>query len=71
MMMTMIMMINVFCRIADRRKVLNLVSTRDQSQKFTPSWISNAPKVGFKPVQNLGSNLTTKPQHHTLVAFYK
>ena len=45
----------VFCGIVDRRKSFSLISSRDHRQRFSPSRISDMPRAGFEPVQNLSS----------------
>ena len=47
MMMMMMMIMNCFCGMADRRKVLSLISSWDHCQRFSPSRISNPPRAGF------------------------
>ena len=49
------MMMNCFCGMVDRRKESSLISSRDHCQRFSPSRISNTPRAGFEPVQNLSS----------------
>ena len=51
----MMMMMNCFCGIVDRRKVFSLISSRDHCQRFSPSWISDTTRAGFAPAQNLSS----------------
>ena len=46
-----------FCGIVDRRKVFSLVSSRDHCQRSSPSRISDTPRAGFEPAQNLSSGL--------------
>ena len=53
--MIMMMMMNCFCGMVDRRKVFSLISNRDHCQRSSPSWISDMPQAGFEPVQNLSS----------------
>ena len=69
--MMMMTMINCFSGMVDRRKAINLISTRDHRQKFSPSKVSDMLQVGFEPAQNLRSvfvelscavALTTTPQ---------
>ena len=55
----MMMMMNCFCGMVDRRKVFSLISRRDHSQRSSPSRISNTPRAGFKPAQNLSSVLVS------------
>ena len=57
MMMKMMMMMNSFCGIVDRRKVFRLISSRDQFQRSSPSRISDTPRAEFEPAQNLSSGL--------------
>ena len=68
-MMTM-MMINCFCGMVDCRKVFSFISSQDHCQRSSPSRISDTPRAGFEPAQNLSSGLvewncavviTTKP----------
>ena len=53
----MMMMINCFCGMVDRRKVFSLISSRDHYQRSSPSRISDTPWAGFEPAQNLSSGL--------------
>ena len=46
------MTMNCFCGMADRRKALILISSRDHRQSFWPSLISDMPRAGFEPAQN-------------------
>ena len=46
-----------FCGIVDQRKVFSLVSSRDHCQRSSPSRISETPRAGFEPAQNLSSGL--------------
>ena len=73
MMMMMMMMMNCFCGLVDRRKAFSLTSSRDHSQISSPSRISDTPRAGFGPAQNLGSGfvewscavvITTTPRRH-------
>ena len=41
--MMMMMMMNCFCGMVDRRKAFSLISSRDNCQKSSPSRISNTP----------------------------
>ena len=50
-------LINCFCGMVDRRKAFNLISSRDHCQRSSPSRISDTPRTGFKPAQNLSSGL--------------
>ena len=51
------MVMNCFCGMVDRRKAFSLISSRDHCQRSSPSRISDAPRAGFKPAQNLSSGL--------------
>ena len=71
--MLMMMMMNCFCGVVDRRKALSLISSRDHCQRSSPSRISDTPRAGFEPAQNLSSGLvewscavviTTTPRRH-------
>ena len=52
----MMMMLNCFCGIADQRKALSLISSRDHCQRSSPWWISDMPRAWFEPVQNLSAD---------------
>ena len=54
-MMMMMMMMNCFCGVVDRRKAFSLISSRDHCQRSSPSRISDTPRAGFEPAQNLSS----------------
>ena len=57
MMMMMMMMMNFFCGMVDRRKVFSLISSRDDCQRSSsPSRISDMPREGFEPAQNMSSD---------------
>ena len=71
----MMMMMNCFCGMVDRRKAFSLISSQDHCQRS--SRISNMPRAGFKPEQNLSSGLvewscavviTTTPRRHKALA---
>ena len=75
MMMMMMMMKNCYCGMVDRRKVFSLISSRDHCQRSSTSQISDTPRAGFEPAQNLSSDLvewscaaviTTTPRRHSL-----
>ena len=51
------MMMNCFCGMVGRRKAFNLISSRDHCQRSSPSRISDTPRVGLEPAQNLSSGL--------------
>ena len=57
MMMMMMMMMNCFCGMIDQRKAFNLISSRTYCQISSPSRISDTPRAGFEPAQNLSSGL--------------
>ena len=74
--MIMMMMINCFCGMVDRRKAFSLISSRDHCQRSSPSRISDMPRAGFEPAQGLSSGLlewscavvtTTTPRRHKLL----
>ena len=46
------MMMNCFCRMFDRRKVFGLISSRDHCQRSSTSLISDTSQAGFEPAQN-------------------
>lgn len=50
-----IIMMNCFCGIADQRKALSIILSRDSCQKSSTSRISDTPQSGFKSAQNLSS----------------
>ena len=79
-MMMMMMMMNCFCGMVDWQKAFSLISSRDHCQRFSPSRISDTPRAGFEPVQNLSSGLaewscavviTTTPRRHNRSAMGK
>ena len=47
------MIMNCFCGIIKRRKILSLISSLDHSQRFSPCQISDTPWAGFEPLQTL------------------
>ena len=49
------MMMNCFCRMVDRRKVLSLISSWDRFQRFSPLQIGDTLQARFEPGPNLGS----------------
>ena len=53
----MMMMMNYFCGMVDRRKAFSLISSWDHCQRSSPSRISDTPQAGFEPAQNLNSGL--------------
>ena len=50
------MMVNCFCGMVDRRKAFSPISSRDHCQRSSPSRISDTPRAGFEPAQNLSSD---------------
>ena len=65
-------MLNWFCGMVDRWKVFSLISSRDHCQRSSPSRISDTPRAGFEPAQNLNSGfvewncavaITTTPRY--------
>ena len=69
----MMMMMNCFCGMVDRRKAFSLIYSRDHCQRSSPSRISDTPRAGFEPAQSLSSALvewscavviTTTPRRH-------
>ena len=64
-----------FCGMVDWRKAFSLISNRDHCQRPSPTRISDTPRTGFEPAQNLSSDLvewscavvvTTTPRRHYL-----
>ena len=62
-----------FCVMVDRRNAISLNSSGDNCQRSSALLISNTPRAGFQPAQNLSSGLvewsyavviTTTPQRH-------
>ena len=77
--MMMMMTMNCFCGMFDRRKAISLISSRDHCQRSLPSRISDTPRAGFEPAQNLSSGLverscaaviTTTPRRHDFIQNY-
>ena len=67
----MVMMMNCFCGMVDRRKAFSLISSRDHCQRSSPSRISDRLQAGFEPAQNSGLVqwscavvITTTPRRH-------
>ena len=54
-MMMMMMMMNCFWGMVDRRKTFSLFSSADHCQRSLPSRISDTPRAGFEPEENLSS----------------
>ena len=55
--MMMMMMMNCFCGMVDRRKAVSLISSWDHCQRSSPSRIFDMARAGFEPAQNLSSGL--------------
>ena len=49
------MMMNCFCSMVHRRKAFSLICSRDYCQISSSSRISDTPRAGFEPAQNLSS----------------
>ena len=47
----------IFCGMVDRQKTFSLISSQDHCQRSSPSRISDTPRGGFEPGQNLSSSL--------------
>ena len=74
----MMMIMNYFCGMVDRRKAFSLIFSRDHCQRSSPSRISDTPRAGFELAQNLSSGLvewscavviTATPQRHNRHVF--
>ena len=48
---------NLFCGMVDRLKVFSYISSRDHCQRSLPLRISDTPRAGFEPAQNLSLGL--------------
>ena len=75
----MMMIMNCFCGIIDRRKVVSLISRQDHCRRYSPMRISNTPRAGFELAQNLSSGfvewscavvITTTTRHSIFLAKY-
>ena len=55
--MKMMMMMNCFCGMVDGRKAFSVISSQSHCQRSSPSQISDTPRAGFEPAQNLSSGL--------------
>ena len=53
----MVMMMNCFYGMVDRRKAFSLFSSRDLCQRSLPPRISDTSPTGFEPAHNLSSGL--------------
>ena len=49
--------VNCFCGLVDRWKGFSLISSPDHCQRSSPSRISDTPRAGIEPAQNLSSGL--------------
>ena len=54
----MLMMMNCFCGIVDRRKAFSLISSRGHCQRSSPSRIYDTPQAGFDPTRSLNPGFT-------------
>ena len=70
----MMMMMNCFCGMVEQRKAFSLISSRHHCQRSSPSRISDTPRAGFEPAQNLSSDfvewswaavIITTPRRHS------
>ena len=52
-----LIMMNWFCGMVDRRKPFSLISSGYHCQRSSPLQISDTPRAGFEPAQNLSSGL--------------
>ena len=52
----MMMMMNCFCEIVDRRKTFSIISSRNHCQIFSASQISDTPQAWFEPAWNPSSS---------------
>ena len=50
-------LMNFFCGMVDRQKAFSLIFSWDHCQGSSPMRISDMPRAGFEPTQNLGSGL--------------
>ena len=57
MMMMMMIVMDCFCGMVDRYGMISLISSQDHSQRSSPSRISDMPRTGLEPAQNLSSGL--------------
>ena len=53
----MMMMMNCFCGMVDRGKPFSHISSQNHCQRSSSSQISETPRAGFEPAQNLSSSL--------------
>ena len=71
--MMMMMMMNCFCGMADRRKAFSLISSRDHCQRSSPSRISDTPSrlwTCAEPEFRLSwMKLCSSDNHYTPVPF--
>ena len=57
MMMMMVMTMYCFCGMVDRRKAFSFISSCDHHQRSSPLPVSDMPRAGFEPAQNLSIGL--------------
>ena len=64
----------LFCGRVELQKEFSLISSQDHCQRYSSSQISNMPRAGFEPIQNLSSGfvkwsyavvITTTPWRHS------
>ena len=55
--MMMMMMMNGFCGMVDRRKAFSLIFSQDPCQRSSPSPVTDTQRAGLEPAQNLSSGL--------------
>ena len=51
-MIMMMMIMNFFCGMVNRRKAFSLISSWDHCQRSSPSWISDTPQAGQLPLRH-------------------
>ena len=74
--MMIMMLMNCFCGMVDRRKAFSLISSREHCQRSSPSQISDTRGAGFEPEFRLSwmkmcssdNHYTTAPQNHYTAA---
>ena len=54
------MMMNCFCGMVDRRMAFSLIPSWDYIQRSSLSLISDTPRAGLEPAQNLSSGCRMK-----------
>ena len=56
-MMIMMIIMNCFCGMVDRRKAFSVISSWVHCKRSSPTRISDTPRLGYEPAQNLSSGL--------------